>query len=79
MSTTEPNATISHILKDGGEAIIIDAQLRTHYVQVAVDGPLVEHRRYGGNPGDVIPSLAAAIERGEDLGRIAGVVGVDMM
>lgn len=79
MSTTEPNATISRILKDGGEAILIDAQLRTHYVQVAQDGPLVEHRRYGGNPGDVIPALAAAIERGEDLGRIAGVTGVDMM
>lgn len=77
MST--PDTTISRILRDGGEAIIVDAALRTHYVSVAEHGLLVEHRRYDGAPGEIVPALSAAMEHGEDLEIVAGVTGIDMI
>lgn len=74
-----PDTTISRILRHGGEAIIVDAAMRTHYVSVADHGLLVEHRRYDGAPGEIVPALSAAIERGEDLEIVAGVTAVEMI
>ena len=76
---SSPDTTIARILRDGGEAIIVDATMRTHYVQVAEQGLLIDHKRYEGAPGEVIPALAVAIEHGDDMAEVAGFTATDMI
>ena len=59
--------TFATILQDGGEAFVVDAKGRTHFVLVDDDGKITQHLRYEGNPEVIVPNLTQSILSGEDL------------
>lgn len=53
-------------LMRGGEAFIVDAECRVHEIALDADGKVTLHRRYDGNPDDVVPELVEAFAQARE-------------
>lgn len=78
VSATLMPFALATILRGGGEAFIVDANGRTHFVAVDEDGEIVTHHRYEGDPGVIVPNLAIAYEDGMEV-TLPGFEPIDML
>lgn len=78
VSATLMPFALATILRGGGEAFIVDANGRTHFVAVDEDGEIVTHMRYEGDPGVLVPSLSLAFGNEEDMEAV-GLYVTDML